>query len=96
MTGIKNPKLVYLKGWMFLCGDVKMSEEGTRHRLLVTRLLSMSTSEDVIIKATYSLDDSAGNREKATKYFLFHRGVIGKSWRLKRETSALSYYLNFK
>lgn len=59
-------------------------------------LLTFSTNKEVVIKVTYSLDDSSGNRIKETKYYLFKHGSIGNVWQYRYETSAISYFLNFK
>ena len=58
-------------------------------------LFDLSTPKDVVVKVTYSLNDDSGTREKATNYYLFKHGYIGKIWTYKRETSVVSYYLNF-
>lgn len=59
-------------------------------------LLSFSTSQEVVVKVIYSVDDASGNRDKGTKYYRFKRGAMTKSWSYQYETTALSYYLNFK
>ena len=58
-------------------------------------LFDLSTPKDVVIKVTYSLDDDSGTREKATNYYLFKHGYLGNIWTYKRETSVVSFYLNF-
>ena len=58
-------------------------------------LFDFSTPKDVVVKVTYSLNDDTGTREKSTNYYLFKQGYLGNIWTYKRETSVVSYYLNF-
>lgn len=58
-------------------------------------LFKFSSPKKVVVKVTYSLDDDSGTREKATNYYLFKHGSLGNIWTYKRETTAVSYYLNF-
>ena len=58
-------------------------------------LFNFSTSKDVVVKVTYSLDDASGTRDRKTKYYLFKHGSVGNSWSYKYESNVVSYYLNF-
>lgn len=58
-------------------------------------LFNFSSTKRVIVKVTFSLDDANGTRETRTVYYQFKHSVIGDSWSYQRDSSALSYYLNF-
>ncbi len=58
-------------------------------------LFKFTSPKKVVVKVTYSLDDDSGTRERATNYYLFKHGSLGNFWTYKRETTAVSYYLNF-
>lgn len=58
-------------------------------------LFEFSTTKDVVVKVTYTLDDVAGTRQTGTQYYRFKHNSLGNIWRYRRETSATSYYLNF-
>jgi hypothetical protein len=53
-------------------------------------LISFSSSENAVVLVEYSLPDGP----RRSEYWLFeHSAAAG--WRYRRETSSLSYYLNF-
>ena len=58
-------------------------------------LFKFSNPKKVVVKVTYSLDDDSGTRDKGTNYYLFKHGSLGNHWSYKRETTVVSYYLNF-
>lgn len=53
-------------------------------------LLSFSSSENAVVLVEYSLPDGP----RRSEYWLFEHSVAA-GWRYRRETSSLSYYLNF-
>jgi hypothetical protein len=59
-------------------------------------LLSFSTSEDVVVKVTYSLSEGSRTRDRKTLYLLYRHGAVGNTWSYQYKTTALRYYLNFK
>jgi hypothetical protein len=59
-------------------------------------ILAFSSSKDVVVKVVYALVEGDRSRDRKTLYFLYTHGVIGNTWRYRYETTALSYYLNFK
>lgn len=58
-------------------------------------LFDFSSNQKVIVKATYSVKDANGSRDKGVQYYRFKHGVLTNSWQYKGESSALMYYLNF-
>ena len=58
-------------------------------------LFNFSSSKNVVIKVKYSLNDASGTRKKGTNYYLFEHGSLFNSWRYKRRSGEISYYLNF-
>lgn len=58
-------------------------------------LFEFSTSQDVVVKVTYSLNDASGTRRQTTNYYLFRRGSLGNTWQYQHDTTAVRYYLNF-
>ena len=58
-------------------------------------LFSFSTSKEVVVKVTYSLNDASGTRDAGTNYYLFSHGSLGNVWQYKYDVSVVSYYLNF-
>lgn len=58
-------------------------------------LFSFTSSNEVVVKVRYSLDDASGNRNRATNYYLFSHGLIGNTWSYRHKTTVVSYYLNF-
>jgi hypothetical protein len=79
-----------------------MSERVTTARLNVESvqasrpLFSFSTSEEVVVKVTYSLEDAIGTRGRKTKFYLFRHGALGNVWQCRHETGAASFYLNLR
>lgn len=53
-------------------------------------LLSLSSSEDVVVRIDYSLPD----RTRHTKYWRFEHSLAA-GWRFRRPSTAFSYYANF-
>ena len=58
-------------------------------------LFEFSTSQKVIVKVIYSLEDKFGKRAEGTKYYLFRYGAIGDVWEYRYPSNAVFFYLNF-
>ena len=58
-------------------------------------LFSFTSSQKVVVKVAYSLDDENGNRKKAINYYYFNHGSIGNTWSYQYRANVVSYYLNF-
>ncbi len=58
-------------------------------------LFQFSSPKDVVVRVTYSLNDSSGSRDKRTVYYLFKHGGTFNPWQYKYESSKIRYYFNF-
>jgi len=54
-------------------------------------IFEFTSTKDVIVKVIYSF----GNTKNVSKYYLYQHSTIGNHWSYQRESSSLSYYLNF-
>lgn len=76
--------------------DSVLSSRVTYHEVMTSYpLFEFSSSKEVVVKVVYSLDDQFGSGPKTTQYFLFNYGGLTDSWSYQRESSELSFYLNF-
>lgn len=79
--------------------DVATSVASTRLNVekvnLSYPLFKFSSTKDVVVKVSYSLDDVAGTRKKGTHYYRYKHNSVGNTWRFRYETGVASYYLNF-
>lgn len=57
--------------------------------------LDFSTPKEVVVKVTYSLNDSNGTIKTETVYYLYNHGSIGNIWSYQYKTGKIRYYLNF-
>jgi len=58
-------------------------------------LFDFSTPKDVVVKVTYTLEDSSGAMtQPKTKYYLFTYGSPLKIWDYQYESGPVRYYLN--
>lgn len=73
--------------------DAKMSIDSVQ---ISSPPLDFSTPKKVVVKVTYSLNDSVGTVKKETVYFLYSHGTIGNTWSYQYKTNEIHYYLNFK
>ncbi len=74
-------------------------EEGIRIHSVTTSspLFSFSTKRKrVIAKVTYTLADTTANRTARVRYISFDHYPLRQKYRYRYESSALSYFLNFK
>lgn len=98
-SDVESLKSAYASGDMEMTSE--LVESITTSKITITSvsasspLLSFSTNQKTVVKVTYSLDDSSGNRTKGTKYYRFKHGGFGNSWSYEHESGAIAYYLNF-
>lgn len=58
-------------------------------------LFNFSSTKMVVVKVSYSLNDASGTREKGTHYYLYNHGSLMGTWQYQRNSTVVSYYLNF-
>ncbi len=58
-------------------------------------LFSFASSQDVIVKVEYSVDNAQGNIQSGTEYYRFTHSVVGNTWSYQHDTGETAYYLNF-
>ncbi len=58
-------------------------------------LFDFASTQDVVVKVVWSLDNSSGNLQGGTEYYRYSHGLIGNTWRYEGRSTSVSFYLNF-
>lgn len=58
-------------------------------------VFKFTSPKDVVVKVRYTAVDDSGQVSAFVKYYLYTEGALGLRWQYHRETTVISYYLNF-